>query len=156
MYSLHHPCVMGTSVYVDELGTVSMKDMCENGQDVRFISPLCWAWWPSIGKLAECLDGNLGVAVRDPAVMSMPESESSCVDRRHNVSQVSTASLLQLYHQVTGKGFDVSVLSGLACFCAFKREISPDYESFKDALLSEHKTLGAWQRRSSNIAIAHQ
>lgn len=68
----HHPTVMGTSVYMDATGVINMSNkdnsnkQQQTGQDVRFHSPLSWAWWPALsvnGEEVECIDGATGWAI---------------------------------------------------------------------------------------------
>eukprot|EP00538_Stauroneis_constricta_P000472 CAMPEP_0119573712 /NCGR_PEP_ID=MMETSP1352-20130426/45259_1 /TAXON_ID=265584 /ORGANISM="Stauroneis constricta, Strain CCMP1120" /LENGTH=899 /DNA_ID=CAMNT_0007623403 /DNA_START=44 /DNA_END=2743 /DNA_ORIENTATION=- len=48
MYKHNHPAIMGTAIQLDEGVVETNPDTL--GQDVRFHSPLCWAWWSSLAN----------------------------------------------------------------------------------------------------------
>ena len=109
---LHHPTVMGTSVYMDDAGVIDMSnkdDKQQTGQDVRFHSTLSWAWWPALsvnGQEAECIDGATGWAIL-PRQLESEHDDDERTDtnvyddtNRTTRSMVSTASLLDLYIEI--------------------------------------------------------
>jgi hypothetical protein len=113
---LHHPTVMGTSVYMDDTGVIDMSNNKDDnntqqtGQDVRFYSTLSWAWWPALsrngGQEAECIDGATGWAILPRRLESSEhdddETDTNVYDdsNRTTRSMVSTAFLLELYMQI--------------------------------------------------------
>jgi hypothetical protein len=126
---------MGTAVYMDDAGTLGMSEESEFGQDVRFSSPLCYAWCPNLGDDVECIDGLSGLAVHN---------NKPCISR------ISTASMLRLRGSFQ-PGDSVPLPSLLGSIRTFKREVSPDYESAKEELLLTHKMFRAWRRRGPVI-----
>jgi hypothetical protein len=125
---LHHPTVMGTSVYMDDTGVIDMSSHSSDtttkgkgqqqttGQDVRFHSTLSWAWWPALsvtnsGQEAECIDGATGWAILPRRLESEHDDDDDDAadtditnvyddSNRTTRSRVSTASLLELYMQI--------------------------------------------------------
>lgn len=148
VYRINHPAIMGTAVYMDESGVVETNEETL-GQDVRFHSSLTWTWWSSIETegysdpdesdgehiFFECINGITGLLERD----SKP-------------SKISTYSLLQLFLRVynLANNSDESIdnpmsLTDLMCI---KRKLSPNHEEMKEAILTKHRVLKQWKRRS--------
>jgi hypothetical protein len=112
--SLHHPTIMGTSVYMDDTGVIDMSNMNKNkqeGQDVRFHSTLSWAWWPALSSKneqeAECINGATGWAILSQRLHNTKqhnddENDTNVYHDRNRTtrSMVSTAALLELYLQI--------------------------------------------------------
>jgi Adenosine-deaminase (editase) domain len=157
-FALHHPTVMGTSVYMDETGVVDTSET--TGQHVRFASVQSWACWKSTNHdtyVVECLDGSTGwrVQVVDSALDDAP------VARR---SQVSTFSLTQTYldieramtRQLSNSSSDQGgefvekhsqVPSTLLELRRLKMDVSGAYEQAKQWLLHKHPVMRDWNRR---------
>ena len=133
-YSLHHPAVMGTGMYMDDSGVLGMSDESEFGQEVRFYSPLCYAWWPSMDGDEECIDGSTGLAVKGN-------------DEPH-VSRLSTMSLMRLHCTLSGE-MESATVPTLESVRSFKNQVSPDYEGAKASLLTKNKMFRGWRRRGS-------
>lgn len=135
-YSLHHPAIMGTGVLMDVSGILGMHDESEFGQDVRFNSSHCYAWWPGLNGDLEMIDGNNGLACRDNSV--------------NLISRLSTASLIRLHGTMTDNVDTVTLLT-LKSVHSLKRLLSPCYECAKEALLNNHKLFRGWKRRGSTL-----
>jgi len=150
-YSINHPSIMGTAVYLDEGGVIEV-DNENRGQDVRFHSSKCWAWWPSIcdeekdttDNLCkfECIDGATGFL--------FTEVESN--DSKPPISRLSTSSLvscfLDAYRIACGKSeLDKKPSLKLDDLLTLKKEISPKHESVKEQILTKHRILRQWKRR---------
>lgn len=131
-YSLHHPAIMGTGIYMDDSGVLPMNNESEIGQDVRFNSPLCYAWWPSLDGDVECIDGSIGLAVRD--------------HDKNLVSRLSTASLIRLHCELVDK-METATMLTLESVQTLKMQVSPGYEGVKQSLLARHKAFRGWCRR---------
>eukprot|EP00547_Thalassionema_nitzschioides_P008494 CAMPEP_0194229504 /NCGR_PEP_ID=MMETSP0156-20130528/43923_1 /TAXON_ID=33649 /ORGANISM="Thalassionema nitzschioides, Strain L26-B" /LENGTH=131 /DNA_ID=CAMNT_0038962057 /DNA_START=1220 /DNA_END=1615 /DNA_ORIENTATION=+ len=128
---------MGTGVYMDDTGILEMSGKTEVGQDVRFNSPLCWAWWPDLGEKAECIDGNSGLALQ----LSGDETES-----RRIVSRLSTVALLDMMHsKVTGEESLLPLT--LKSIKLLKLQISPEHEAAKSRFFTENETFREWRHR---------
>ena len=136
-YSLHHPAIMGTGILMDVTGILNMHDESEFGQDVRFNSSLCYAWWPGLNGDLEVIDGSNGLA---------------CRDRSANlISRLSTASLIQLHFAMTDHVDTVRLLT-LKSVHSLKKLLSPCYECAKESLLTNHRFFRGWKRRVSTLA----
>jgi len=172
LYKLNHPSIMGTGVYLDDSGTIDMSGPKTVGQDVRFLSNLCWVWWsdPTIddsnadeSRIAECIDGDEGfVHCYDERKEDIPKAD----DRMGNdYSSISTYALLNSFLELTGdqmskcvnKGdsFDSDGRKGRDSILSFtlpelrdlKRRVSSQHETAKDHLLQRHKIFYQWNRR---------
>jgi Adenosine-deaminase (editase) domain len=151
---VNHPAALGTGVYMDEDGVIDALATNEVGQDVRFHSTLCWAWWPGL-DVAECIDGSTGLQ-QSPTGDAEAGSSSS----------VSSSSFVQLVREVhafvqgdpdksdeTAASSSCS-LASLALLRKFKQELAPEYEEGKATLLSHHPVLRHWKRRSQGTSTA--
>jgi len=151
-YRLHHPTVMGTSIYMDDLGVLDMKNKVEECQDVRFDSPLCWAWW--LGENhehceAECIDGSTGFALEWEVSLLPIESKMT------KVSSISTASLLRLFGTIRyTDAAHVTAITSLVGLRAFKIRNATKYESEKTNLMTSHMVFKQWRRRSFDIGCS--
>jgi len=174
-FKLNHPAIMGTGVYLDDSGVIDMSGSKTIGQDVRFLSTLCWIWWPGgdknnvkTGKSdelynAECIDGETGM------IHCYEDSDLGMERRKDDAdySAVSTFALTNLYLKIDGilnergnaedntksmsrGGIDKLSLEGLR---ALKWRASPTYESNKDSLLQKHKVFIHWNRRQTVIPL---
>ena len=170
-YRVNHPAVMGTSVYLD-MGVVDTSNVDEQGQDVRFHSPYVWSWWPGLSQCRN--DSNFHANSGGDGVLECIESSSGLLAQSSEESSLSVApkvstkeltlSFLDVCHQIGEKrssnscaimkddliseeydstSFD-NTLSGIR---EIKKRFSPQHETFKDILLTEHKVLSQWQRR---------
>jgi Adenosine-deaminase (editase) domain len=153
-YQVNHPAALGTGVYMDEDGVIDASATNEVGQDVRFHSTLCWAWWPGL-DVAECIDGSTGLQ-QSPTGDAEAGSSSS----------VSSSAFVQLVREVhafvqgdpdksdeTAASSSCS-LASLALLRKFKQELAPEYEEGKATLLSHHPVLRHWKRRSQGTSTA--
>ena len=137
-YKLNHPALMETNVYMDDTGTHDMGGVKLIGEDASFDSTLCWAWWPSKGGNADCIDGKTGLV-------------TNC----SNEETINTYSLLQLDLEIlslcgvpatpslTDEKLSLSELRML------KRRLSSQYESAKDNLLLRHRVFRDWSCRDN-------
>jgi hypothetical protein len=154
-YRTNHPAIMGTAVYMDETGVVETNSADVSGQDVRFHAPQAWAWWPSIqsessgpttsssssSSSSECIDGSTGYLMDDGDSQIPP--------------RVSTESLvglfLEAYHllvvQKDAKEASVFTCS-LANLLEMKKKLSPEHEKKKEEILTMHRVLRQWKRRT--------
>lgn len=150
-YSINHPSVMGTGVYLDELGVVEV-DIENRGQDVRFHSSKCWAWWPSIYDeekgaadnrgTFECINGATGLLFK--------EAESN--DSKQLISRLSTSSLLSSFleaHSIACGNAELKKKQMLKLddLLSLKKKLSPQHESVKEEILTKHRILRQWKRR---------
>ena len=175
-YCLHHPAIMGTSVYMDEHGVIDMSstqqlsgdDDSESrlGQDVRFHSFDSWVWWPGLHE-AEGIDGSTGYRLVLCANLDHDDAcdDASAVDIMQNQktrSSVSTSSLLELFLQLlvhhheenaapAGSHGTTSASSGsLQTLRRFKWRHSEDYERVKQLLFQSHPVLKHWKCRAGS------
>eukprot|EP00980_Cylindrotheca_fusiformis_P001971 scaffold443_cov125-Cylindrotheca_fusiformis.AAC.20 len=148
-YRINHPSIMGTSVYLDESGVIEV-DNETRGQDVRFHSSLSWVWWYSIGEddevggiSLERIDGATGLLATDGA----EDNRTSTA-----VSRVSSSSLLSIflkaYNLACGANETVQDAISLEELRTVKKTLSPDHEAVKEAILTKHRILRQWHRRS--------
>jgi Adenosine-deaminase (editase) domain len=160
-FALHHPTVMGTSVYMDETGVVDTSETT-TGQHVRFASFQSWASWKRTHHdthVVECLDGSTGWRVHiDGRVMDDDAPQA----RR---SDISTLSLTQTYLDIqramirsparsgsnpggesVGKHSDMVPLTLLE-LRRLKMDVSGTYEQAKQWLLQQHPVMRDWNRR---------
>ena len=146
-WQVHHPSVLGTSVYLDETATVETSSI---GPDVRFHCNLAWAWWldNNEGSL-ECIDAASGWVAPDL-------TSNQHGDGHGQQSQVSTTALLGLFREIEsvrggvmgrGRGTADAPVSSLTELRQFKKCISRSYEAHKERLLTKHPVLRQWNRR---------
>ncbi|GKY91580.1 hypothetical protein MPSEU_000129900 [Mayamaea pseudoterrestris] len=136
-WTAHHPAVMGTGVYLNE-GAVATTHVI--GQDVRFHSSSCYAWWPGL-NVAECIDGSTGYLV---------DSGTSAPTLKDQRSGISTSALTELFleiNQYMANDATTPSIASLADLRRFKQHVSSDYEQTKTQLLTKHPTLKLWTRR---------
>jgi hypothetical protein len=146
---------MGTGVYLDESGVIEV-DNATRGQDVRFHSSLSWAWWQSMhdedasmvdgGDIFERIDGATGLLAKD-------EAEDEAEDRASTgVSRVSTRSLLSIflkaYNLASSATETIQDSLSLQDLLSLKRKLSPNHEAAKELILTKHRILRQWRRRS--------
>jgi hypothetical protein len=162
-FQLHHPAIMGTGVYMDEIGVVETNSD-ERGHDVRFHSTLAWAGWAPVGvennakdgATLDCIDGATGFVAPDS------EDESSAAATTAPISsRVSTLDLKELFLEayelavssVNGlkQKDSIDTTSRLLELRKLKQQVSPDYEHAKDTLLSKHRVLRQWKRRLNTV-----
>lgn len=168
-YRLNHPSIMGTGVYLDDTGTLDMSNSKAVGQDVRFLSKLCWAWWSERSIIesntdkmesAECIDGEEGLLFsynQMENLAQVPWEEN----KMNKYSLISTYALsnsfLELVNEeipkndVEGNKTKMSESSTLKLALPelrdLKRRLSLKYESAKDCLVHKHKVFYQWNRR---------
>jgi double-stranded RNA-specific adenosine deaminase len=153
-YRMNHPAILGTAVYMDESGVVE-TNADTVGQDVRFHSPLSWAWWSSTSETdedssstLECIDGSTGLLV-DTSKSDKAEAIASRVS-----TQALVGLFLEAYNEVQDNGNTKKVsnlptsLTGLRLL---KEGLSTDHENTKELLLTKHRILRQWKRRSTKI-----
>ncbi len=118
------------------------------GQDVRFLSNLCWIWCPDNDEdekfNAECLDGDTGFI----------HAYNNASTTEETNSMYSSASFTKTFLDVFGKRWfidDVNIdevfPQSLDQFRNLKIKVSPKYEAKKDALLNSNKVFSQWNRR---------
>jgi Adenosine-deaminase (editase) domain len=171
VYSLHHPVVMGTGVYMDEDGVHDLETPQSEieGATVRFHCSRSFAsWWqsPPSGSndnlpfselhppyhTVECIDGSTGLLYQAESTDSGPfttngEGVTDDIGRR---SQICTAALVEQYwriHPAQGLPRMPRTLTELR---RCKRAIAPSYERAKLQLLTRHPVLKDWKRRRSD------
>ena len=157
-YSLHHPAIMGTAVYMDESGVLEMTGTKVFGQDVRFGTNLCWVWWPERegdAKVAECVNGITGMVHRYRNDDSKEIEEDK--DTNQGYSKVSTAALTDIHVYLSrfmADGIsqkDRVTVSSLHELRSLKCFISSEYEAAKENLLKNHRIFRQWSRRERSI-----
>jgi hypothetical protein len=134
-WHVHHPVILGTSVYLDESGAIETTA----DSKVRFHSALSWVWWLNVGEDAsnlECIDSSSGwLSERSP------RRDDMCSPSSSRSSLVSTAELVFLFQQIEhARGSDPhdKDFSGrlrvttLAELRMFKKQVSRSYEDRKD------------------------
>ena len=102
-------------------------------------------WWPDLGAKKECIDGSTGLLAAEG------DGSDSWV------SEISTRSMVRLYCQTHLALYEDSrrqphndeIPSSLADLREFKTRFSPKHEEVKNKLLTEHRILGQWSRRSA-------
>jgi hypothetical protein len=116
-YRLNHPSILGTSVLLHEGAVETQSDTV--GQDVRFHSSLCWAWWPSSSSsscspplnnntvepptndnddsVIECIDGATGFSVMPNDFNNSPFGKSTTSSHHEAISPISTYALSKLF-----------------------------------------------------------
>ena len=134
--SMNHPSIMGTSVYMDDDGTIDMSEDREAGQDVRFHSPHCYAWWPDLYE-AVTIDGSTGYEVS--------------AENEETTSEISTVSLTTLYLQLVEQD-PARTPRTVGELAAFKRTTSTEYEDRKTRL-GYHSLLRDWKCRSATAGL---
>lgn len=92
--------------------------------------------------MAECIDGRTGL---EYDYFGAQAGEGDAIPT--NPSLVSTVELLRLFWEVNAGEGSQETIETLEDFCDFKREVSPEYETAKDELLSNHRVFRQWKRR---------
>jgi len=120
-FKLNHPSIMCTSVYLHGDQLMTMSGTIREGNDARFGSKYCWAWWPSRETTtldschdsttttstnnlvhqvhAECIDGDSGFSTIYTTTSSYPTEFS--------LSQICTSALTQLFLLVIDGRIDI-------------------------------------------------
>lgn len=148
------------------------------GQDVRFLSSLCWIWCPTgngndddgYGDIAECVDGNSGLLFNYKCNGTGTGTEPAHdVTDKYSYSNASTYALtlqfldLKKYignNNNEGKGerenknHEKPIIQTLDQLRHLKRCTSPKYETSKDDLLLKHRVFSQWNRRCYTIRKA--
>jgi hypothetical protein len=122
------------------LGVLEMSGEKEIGQDVRFLSTLCWVWYcnnehESNLTHAECIDGETGL------IYDYKQGKETS-----NTSSVSTFQMTLDFIEVE-KIKDVVSVHTLADLRNLKRQVASDYETAKDNMLTKHQVFNMWNRR---------
>lgn len=167
-FTLHHPAIMGTSVYMDDDGVIDMSANAKataaaTGQDVRFHSTLSWVWWSGLVGVAECIDGATGWTVLPDTTGGEAEGDRCNVshgdrggDSNKKRSRVSTAALLELHLEIDPANSQPTAASAkivprtLSELRIFKKQTSPAYENAKEQLLTRHPVFRQWKRREKH------
>ena len=142
-YEMNHPAILGTGVYLDN-GVV--ETIHEHGQDVRFHSSSCYAWWPGLDE-AEQINGSTGYASAETTNVSIKEmTQDASIS---SVSRISTIGLTKLFLSINNIqsqscSGSTTTLAGLR---EFKENVSSDYEHRKQDLLTKHPQFKLWNRR---------
>jgi len=136
-------------------GAIDMTNAHKRDQDARFDSTISWTWWPLIEEdrasgeaslnqrgMAECVDGSTGL-------VRVYGGDASETCSRPTVSMVSTVELGRIFAQVTdpASAGKVETTKTLKQLRNLKRNVSPEYETAKDDLLSKHRVFRQWKRR---------
>jgi hypothetical protein len=157
--SVNHPAVMGTGVYMNN-GAV---ETVGQGQDVRFLSPLCFAWWQG-RESAEIIHGTTGYLVEESTARDLMASraeevpsatmtaEDKEISARHQTSMINTTSLTKLFlelHDLNDTLYKdkLEVPMTLQQLKQIKRQVSPEHERIKLRLLRDHPVMSHWNRR---------
>jgi len=163
-YKLNHPALLSTSVYLDEEGVLDMSGSKIIGQNIRFLSSLCWIWCPleneygrQASQMAECIDGDTGLVhhfCMDNSTIQNIEEVKVTTGTSVNYSKVCTFSLTKLFLQLKDQmkwdnNASKHSLYSLKQLRASKRYFSPSYEMAKDVLLQEDKSFCYWKRREN-------
>ena len=119
------------------------------GQDVRFLSALCWVWCPNNDAderfNAESIDGETGFV--HPYKDS--DTPKDCIQNQKASVACTyklTAQFLDLVHS-HGEAKTVQTLDQLR---VLKRTVSSKHEAVKDDLLKNHMVFYQWNRRDKN------
>lgn len=137
-YKLNHPALMETNVYMDDTGTHDMGGVKLIGEDAKFESTLCWAWWPSKGGNADCIDSKTGLV-------------TNC----SNEETINTYSLLKLNLEILslcGVPATPSLVDeklSLSELRMLKRQLSSQYELAKDNCFLRHRVFRDWSCRDN-------
>jgi len=167
-FRLNHPSIMGTSVYMDDNSVIDMsKPNSEIGQDVRFHSTSCYAWWMGAHDV-ECISGDTGFCEakdKDGNHSQTPTSIDVRNDRKEaRQSKLCTLELAGLFIKVQAALNNVQnptatyseqadcrstsvAPTSLESLLALKQQHSPDYEQMKVKLLTDHPVLKFWKQR---------
>lgn len=164
-YRLHHPAVMGTEVYLDEMGVIQTNPD-SHGQDVRFHSSLSWVWWDGqnhtqllscgSGGTLECIDGSTGfLAMNKGGHQSHDTASKMC-------SQELTKIFMEAHQMATLGNLDVGEESEtqmeqswpfktLRELRQLKKSQAPNHEQFKELLMAQDRLLSQWRRRGKSM-----
>lgn len=150
------------------------------GQDVRFLSSLCWMWCPTgngndddddddgYNDIAECVDGNSGLLFNYKYSDTGTEPAHDVTDK-YSYSNASTYALTLQFLDLKkcivnnnneGKGergnknHEKPIIQTLDQLRHLKRCTSPKYETSKDDLLLKHRVFSQWNRRCYSIRKA--
>ena len=157
LYQLHHPVLMETNVYMNSNNVIDMSCIQSIGQDVKFNSQessYCYAWWRSYSPTitttttAERIDGLSGYRVTNNSNHNDDENDDENKQQPELISEVATISLQQ---QVCSLLFPTmktyKICNSLEEYASWKEQISPEYEQFKEHLLTKHPVFCQWKRR---------
>lgn len=147
-YHTNHPAILCTAVY---MGNGAVKTNASvKGQDVRFHSSLSWAWWPNSKMGAEWIDGATGF-LSD----GNENTDNNGCSQEKQPSLLCTQSLLALFFEVLhrrGKHCLSEIPSDGAYSLTDLRKIkmlaSLEHEKVKEQILTKHRLLRQWSRRS--------
>ena len=159
-FRVQHPTILANAVYMDESAAVVVNTE-HAGQDIRFHSSRCWAWWrggcprqipdsrihePNSFWWAEVIDGSTGYLAAEGTAASTAECSSLCT---RELSQLA----LQIRKEVslTESVSTEQVPFTLEEFLGWKHKVSPTYEAVKEKLLTHHPILKHWRRRESEL-----
>jgi hypothetical protein len=141
-------------MYMDETGVVETNANVA-GQDVRFHSSFSWAWWPNSETGVECIDGATGfLSENDDDDDDSQEKHSSLL-----CTQSLVALFLEAYHVAQGGEKPTMVTPidsprSLVNLRQLKTRLSPEHENFKEQILTKHRVLRQWRRRSEIITTS--
>lgn len=164
---VHHPTVMGTSVYMDDLGVLDMSGEKTIGQDVRFQSSLCWTWHPNddedIRFNAQCINGETGLlhcndsrttekddANKDKQIMPLVCTHALTHQFIDLARTVGMKVDFGRNHRDGGGGDDERACTTLNQLRELKCKVAPKYEDAKDELLHNHDVFYNWNRRDDS------
>ena len=124
------------------IGVLEMSGEKVIGQDVRFLSTLCWVWYSdneneSNLTNAECIHGETG---------HLYDYEQG--KETSTTSSVSTYQMTLDFIEVE-KIKEVVSAHTLGDLRNLKRQVASDYETAKDNLLTKHQVFNMWNRRDA-------
>jgi hypothetical protein len=124
----HHIAVMGDAVYIDESGAIDTS--LEPG--MRFHSKQCWVVWKN--SPTNTIDTDLDAFTTE------------CINTDTGMRwEDASESLICTLRLVEDLGLDR--MDTIAELRAVKRSVSPEYEAFKERLLTTDPVLKDWNRR---------
>ena len=123
------------------------------GQDIRFLSTLCWLWCPDKDEdarfNAECLNGDTGFLYPYNDANAKAEDEE-------NYSLASTYSLNKLFIDIisssgTNDQQNMICPQTMTKLRELKWTVSAEYEASKEIFLQNHQVFVQWNRRQNRI-----
>jgi hypothetical protein len=132
---IHHPSIMCTAVYVDPDAVIVPQSV---GNDMQFVNSQGFVWWAHQSK-AQAIDGNTGYASTESDVEGM---SPICTARLFSLFLLIQNELGCEHSEARGENFTLAELH------AFKRSVSPEYETKKEEML-QHKVMKYWVRRTA-------
>ena len=141
---------METNVYMNSNNVIDMSCIQSIGQDVKFNtqeSSYCYAWWKSSSTTtAERIDGISGYRVTNTG-----DNNNDDDDDEQQPNRISEVATISLQRQLCSLLFPTmkknEKCNSLKEYTSWKEQVSPDYEQFKEHLLTKHPVFCQWKRR---------